>query len=421
MIKKLLTPNRYPWFFCISLVLLAISLWPTGISTVTSVRSTFWGIDPPLIADLISEDIAANHFPSNIVVPDFPISGELAVRYTIDKALQKEVKRLLRRYNPDYGLVVALDPDTGRVLAMASSARNKTRIGDITTISRYPAASISKVVTAVAAMNENKIAGNTIVPFNGKPTSLYKKNVFRHRNNKWTRKYSFGKSFARSVNSVFARVGAVNVGGETMLDYAERLGFNGSFASDVMFENSTIKVDTEDTWQVAEMASGYTMRNTLSPLHGAVLAATAVNGGKLVTPMVVEEIIGPNGVPLYWNEQPTTAKVMSETTAHQLQKMMSATVTNGSARPSFIKFHRGYLKNAVVGGKTGSLTGLSPKGRYDWFIGFGTLGERKIAYAALCVNQRIWYVKSAQLAREILEFYFRNPPTTKIAANSYQN
>ena len=143
--------------------------------------------------------------------------GELGVRYTIDAALQGEAQRLLDEYNPDYGVLVALEPDSGRVLAMASSARNRSNADDagnvdnLTLINSYPAASISKIITAVAVINENKAAADTIIPFNGKTTSLYKKSVFEHRNNKWTRRYSLGESFARSVNSVFGagrRVGS---------------------------------------------------------------------------------------------------------------------------------------------------------------------------------------------------------------------
>ena len=156
------------------------------------------------------------------------------------------------------------------------------------------------------------------------------------------------------------------------------------------------------------MASGYTTRNTLSPLHGAALAATAANGGNLVAPALVQAIIGPNGVPLYWREQPAKSRVMSERTARQLKKMMRATVVSGSAKRSFSGFNRGALKDVVIGGKTGSLTGFAPQGKYDWFVGFAEMGERKIAYAALCINKKRWYVKSTRLARELLEFYFRD-------------
>ncbi len=391
--------------------LLTLAVWP-ATSAVNTERGASWGIDAQLIASVITADIQNNKFPPNIALPNFPIDGELSVRYTIDAALQGAAQKLLRKYNPDYGVLVALDANSGQVLAMASSVRNQNAQGNsggnMSMVNSYPAASVSKIITAVAAINENKVAADSVIPFNGKATSLYKKSVFQHRNHKWTRKYSLGQSFARSVNSVFGRVGAVEVGGDAMLEYARRLGFNGRFASDFRFDNGTIELDPSDAWQVAEMASGYTRRNTLSPLHGAALAASAVNGGHLVAPMIVKSIIGPNGIPLYWRAMPAKSPVMRASTAAQLKKMMRATVTAGSAKRAFSNFNRGALKEVVIGGKTGSLTGFSPPGKYDWFVGFAEMGERKIAYAVLCINKKRWYVKSTQLAREMLEFYFRN-------------
>ena len=59
-----------------------------------------------------------------------------------------------------------------------------------------------------------------------------------------------------------------------------------------------------------------------------------------------------------------------------------------------------------MGGKTGSLTGLTPRGKNDWFVGYAAQDERRIAFAALTVNKERWRVKSAYLARKVIEVYF---------------
>ncbi|MDD9854863.1 MAG: penicillin-binding transpeptidase domain-containing protein, partial [Gammaproteobacteria bacterium] len=406
--------------FLATAALAAIATWPADISAVSTERGVSWGIDRRELAAAITPAIESNVYPPRVALPSVALSdvgagagaGELKlrVRYTIDPALQREAQKLLSKYQPDYGVFVALDPDSGRVLAMASNSRAGNAIDgprNMTMVNSYPAASISKIITAVAAIDAHKTTPASIIPFNGKTTSLYKNHVFKHRDNRWTRKFSFEESFAKSVNSVFGRVGAALVGGDAMLDAAERLGFNGRFASDFAFANGAVELDPADEWQVAEMASGYTRRNTLSPLHGAALAATALNGGHLVAPAVVQSVLGPHGVPLYWHETPLRSKVMRADTALELKRLMRATVIRGSARKSFKGFHRGAFRDALVGGKTGSLRGLQPKGEYDWFVGFGELGAHKIAFAALCINKKRWYVKSTRLARELLEFYFR--------------
>lgn len=366
----------------------------------------YFEINEARIAPVISDAVAGHRFPQRIRIPGIDIEGELRVEYTIDQALQDEAERLLARHNPDYGVLVALDPDSGRVLAMADSTRDGLDHGNLSIANTYPAASISKIITAVAALDDGNVDVNTVFPYNGKSTSMYKKHVFKHQNTKWTREPTLRDSFAKSVNTVFGRLGAVNIGGDKLLDYFYRMGFNARFASDFRFDNGMIELQADDPWEVAESASGYTTRNTLSPLHGAVMAGTAINGGKLVAPVLVSRITGPYGIPLYQHQRPAISDAMKPATATKLGQLMQQTVAKGSARTSFRDFFRGDREDVKVGGKTGSLTGFHPKGRYDWFVGFGQLGERKIAYAALCINKEKWYVKSHRLARELLDFYF---------------
>lgn len=377
------------------------------MSLVGSEKASSWGITKQHIAQAISPSVHQKVLPQSISLPNLSIP--LRVKYTLDHALNLEALRLLKKYNPDYGVFVAIAPDTGHILAMADSTRDshdRALHPNLSLANTFPAASISKIITAVATLNENKAEGETVIPFNGKTTSLYKNNVFKHKNNKWTRNFTLNKAFANSVNTVFGRLGAVELGGETMLKYAHRLGFNGRFTSDILFENGRIDIDPTDPWQVAQMATGYTTKNTLSPLHAAALASTALNGGKIVAPVIVESLVGPHGVPLYLHKQPVQSVAMSDFSAQQLKKMMQATIQQGSARTSFRGFHKGEMANVTVGGKTGSLTGYEPPGKYDWFVGFGESGQRKIAFAMLCINKDKWYVKSTRFAREMLEFYF---------------
>ena len=76
-------------------------------------------------------------------------------------------------------------------------------------------------------------------------------------------------------------------------------------------------------------------------------------------------------------------------------------------KKSFQGFSRGAYENVEVGGKTGSLSGLNPKGRYDWFIGYAQLGDKKLAFASLCINEAYWYVKSSYIARKAVEHFFK--------------
>ena len=381
------------------------------MGTIAPDKNKNWGISESSLAKILTPSLIKKNLPDSIEIPTQIVESPLTVNYTFDLDLQSEVETLLKKHNPDYGVFVAINPDNGHVLAIADSVRNGTDRGNLALQNTFPAASISKIITAAAALNEGIATATTIIPFNGKATSLFKKNVFNHRNSKWTKHYSLKLSFAKSVNTVFGRLGAVKLGAEDFLKYSHQFGFNEKFNSDFDFGTGQIELDPTNSWQLAETAAGYTTRNTLSPVHAAVLGALAVNGGYLVAPVIVKSLTGPSGIPIYYHETPSKSSVLSKDSAQQLKTMMQATIKNGSARRAFRKFHKSYLSNVIAGGKTGSLTGHNPRGKYDWFVGFAEQGEKKIAYAMLCINKEKWYVKSTHFVREILQYYFRSSLT----------
>ena len=144
----------------------------------------------------------------------------------------------------------------------------------------------------------------------------------------------------------------------------------------------------------------------MSPVHGAVIGAVAANGGQLVQPSVVRRIVNDEGLILYALDTAPKTPVVRDQTAGDLKVLMQATVTKGSASKSFKKFFRHDMKTVEVGGKTGSLTGENPRGRYDWFVGYAQKNGRNLAFAAMCINEEFWYVKSAYVARKAIEHFF---------------
>lgn len=370
-------------------------------------------IDKAFLRDAISSHVSIGEFPRQLGYNDQP----LYINYTIDQNLQDWAEARLKTYNPDYGVFVALEPDTGEILALATSRRDELQSADLALRATYPAASTFKLITAAATLEEGIATPETIFSFNGKSTSLYKTQVYSVKQNKWTRKMSFKTAFAKSVNPIFGRLGAQELGSKTLIDYAERFGFNAQFVSDFEFDNGSIEIDLEDDWEAAESAAGYTRRNTLSPIHGAVIAASIANGGKLISPSVVKSVTNAQNEVLYDSGKPVSITAISEQSAQSMQKLMHATITEGTGRKSFRSFTKSKFPDVITGGKSGHLRGFVPKGSYDWFIGYGERDSRKIAYAMLSINKEKWYVKSSKFAREALEFYFKQQ-TTKMATRA---
>ena len=390
------------------ILVIGVLSWPATLGSLEQQHFQAWGVDRPLVAQAISPSLSKGHFPKRVRVRHGDDPYLSSIHYTLDADLQEAVTTVFDKHRPDYGAFVAIEPESGRVLAMASYQRDGEHDHNLALRASYPAASVFKIITAATAIDLGKVNADTVIPFNGKATSLYRKNVLHHRNNQWTRHLPLKVAFAKSVNTVFARLGTEFVTHKQLTDYAERFGFNQQLGSDFSLETSVFAMHDDKLWSIAEAASGYTRDITLNPVHGAVIASAVVNGGYLIHPTLVDALVEDHGMLLYEAQPTHRSRIMSQSTTGQLRKLMETTVQSGSAKSSFKKFFRAPYSDVRVGGKTGTLSGLEPRGRYDWFVGYAHRGGKKMAFAALCINREYWYVKSAYVARKAIEQYFSN-------------
>jgi len=361
------------------------------------------------IKEVLADSVTFQRLPAEL---DFELQGESekvhgVLEYAFDPKLQKQMEGLFRSYQPDYGAFVAMDATTGRVLSMVSFSRNPALKDNLALRATFPSASVFKVVTAAAAIEVRKYSANTVIPFNGRNHTLYRGQVLKNKITRWTRYITLKEAFARSVNTVFGRIGAFTVGPEEMRQYADRFGFNRQIASDMPVQQGNALIP-DDSWGLAESSSGFTRENTMSPLQGALIAAAIANDGLMMEPYVVQSIRKTDGTLLYGVEPKIAAQAVDPSTAAEVRALMRETVTRGTSRGSFRGFFRHGFEFLNVGGKTGSLTGTEPRGKYDWFVGYAEGSSHRIAIAALTIHERLWRVKSSYLARKAIETYFQD-------------
>jgi cell division protein FtsI/penicillin-binding protein 2 len=373
------------------------------------------------VGEFIGDSASFYKFPTEMTVPVEPGKNVHAVlQYSFDAKLQSQMEDLFRSYGPDYGAFVALDAKTGRVLSLVSFTRDDTMKDNLALRATFPSASVFKVVTAAAAIENQKLSPSSLMTYDGRNHTLYKNNVLHAKNNRWTRTISLREAFAQSINTVFGKLGAFTVGATELREYASRFGFNRKIAADFNIQEgkALIPSDPRDAWGIAQSSSGYTRDNTMSPLQGAMIAAAIVNDGELMEPYLVQSVYTQDGNPLYTAEaKEFVAHVIDPQTAGEMRDLMRETVKHGTSRGAFKGFSKSRAFHELdVGGKTGSLTGLDPAGKYDWFVGFANDGERKIAIAALTVNKKAWRVKSSFLARRAIETYFKPVPPRNVAS-----
>jgi cell division protein FtsI/penicillin-binding protein 2 len=326
----------------------------------------------------------------------------------LDPELQKASEKLLKSYKPDYGAIVMLDAETGRILALTSFQKNNPSGENLALKGTFPAASVFKIITATAALDKYNVTPDTQVTFNGGNHTLYKKNVMSTKVNRWTRNMTLREAFARSINTVFGRLTLERLAPQDIEDYAVRFGFNKNIKTDLPFDPGHTEIPKEKSFHLTEMASGFNKITRMSPLQGAMIAASVVEDGVMRVPYIVEKVHGPQGEELFKSEPITAANTMSPQGADKLKELMEATVRQGTSRKSFRTLVKDkQLRELIVGGKTGSLTGDNPKGKVDWFVGYATDEKQKIAVAALTVNVNYWVVKSAYLAQSLFRTHFK--------------
>jgi cell division protein FtsI/penicillin-binding protein 2 len=99
--------------------------------------------------------------------------------------------------------------------------------------------------------------------------------------------------------------------------------------------------------------------------------------------------------------------VWSPEIADELREFMVGVTARGTAKSAFRDTRgRPLLGPVRVSGKTGSLSGRDPKGRYEWFIGVAPAEAPRVAIAAVVVNGPKWWSNAAQIAAQVLRLVF---------------
>ena len=356
------------------------------------------------------------------------------VYLTIDFRLQKLAEDLL---GEEAGAIVALDPQTGAILALASrpsfdpnalSRRLRADVwNDILQDERhpltnraiqgqYPPGSTFKIIMATAALDTNAIEPTDTLRCEGR--FRFGRRTFRD----W-KKYGHGavdlrKAIAQSCDVYFYRLGD-RMGVDTIALYARQFGLGERTGIDLPGERTGLIPSSEwkqrtrgEPWYPGETISvaigqGYV---TVTPLQMAKVIGTIGNNGIAFRPHVLRGVRGRRGG--WLDEWSPTQTVPLTLPAHQLeavQAALAAVVTEGTARQ---------VRSSVVplAGKTGTAQVVSlrsesqeetPKRFRDhaWFVAYAPFEHPRIAVAVLVEHMGHGGSAAAPLAKALIEAY----------------
>ena len=362
-------------------------------------KHDFWQLDLP-------------HFFSNSPPSEISVMHQedrYRLETTIDNGLQEYMTdRLLSAKTPAVAFV-AMHPTTGEVLSLVAHSTLNDE-GDICLDAGFPAASLFKIVSAAAAIEEHDYSAESRLSYNGKKHTLYKSQL-KERKNRYTQYVTLKEAFAKSINPTFGKLGKNQLQKGSLSDFAARFGFNEIIAFELPVEPSGFYVG-EDPYQWAEIASGFNRTTVISPVHGAMIAAAVLNGGKLIEPTIIKQMTDENNEIVYRANPHMIRQSISQKTSEELKKLMVETISRGTSRRTFRGHrHDRVLSKLVIGGKTGSIKNKTDDLLYDWFIGFGAEknGHRQLALAVLVVHGKLLRARAQEFARLAIQSYFRKP------------
>ena len=334
-----------------------------------------------------------------------PLADGGSVVYNLDPDLQEKVARYFAEVRVPYGVLVAIEPKTGRVLGMVSHSSVDPEWRKRAYFQIYPMASLFKIITASAALEHNKISPDTVIAFNGKLTSVNPR--YWEPRGRRSPEMSVTDAMAKSVNPVFGRLASDFVGSNDLVLQANRFGFNQALFPGTAVIQSTAFAPQSDA-ELKLMGAGLGREVKISPLHAAAVMAAVANRGVMMTPLLADKVNSGSGEVLFSAAPLELRRLLSEETALKLAKTLSSTVNKGTSRRAFHdRKGRALLANLSIAAKTGSIDGKDPDGQYSWFAAYAPIEDPQIALVALVVNQGKWSVKAAHVGEKALAAFFR--------------
>lgn len=331
------------------------------------------------------------------------IADGIPRKTTINSKLQGHLTQFLKNKHSPIAAVVVVDVKTGKILAMAQGAKPHLWGGNSHTAlhNGFPAASLFKTVVTTAAFEIADIDASEPIGLYGgcqnvRATGVWLKDKITGHLNRMTLRRAFGQS----CNGFFAKIAVNHLGLGIITNFAQRFGWKTGVPTDFHLEKSPFRPPlphNSSTHTVGRYAAGFGYVG-ISAVHAAWIMLTIANNGAPVPIKIFKDSPTPDSRSLEY-------RMFSSSTTRHLIDIMDSTIRGGTASFAFRRGKYRKLRH-LVGGKTGTLTGRSPKGLTTWFAGMMPLEAPEIVVAAVVVLEDRWHIKGPHLAAEAFWAYY---------------
>ena len=313
-----------------------------------------------------------------------------SVTLTIDASIQSFAEQAAREAlsvnNARAVRVLAMNPKTGEILAMVSKPDfdlNDPPRGDVeqlTALMRnrvltdaYEPGSTFKILTAAAALDSGVTNPSEGFYCSG---SIY---VDGGRIKCWGNPHgaeTMARALQNSCNPVFVELG-LRLGTERFYRYLEAFGIGSTTGVDIPGEAGGIVIPENSVKRVDLARIGFGQSVAVTPIQLLTAACAVVNGGNLMKPYVVQEIVSGDGETIERGEPRVVGQAVSAETSATMRRLLEDVVTYGGGRNAYLEGYR-------VGGKTGTaqvyVNGVvSSSTHIGSFLGFAPMDDPQIA------------------------------------------
>lgn len=330
---------------------------------------------------------------------------------TLDTRLQTAASEALGNQK---GAVVAIEPSTGKILAMVSkpdydpnsvvenwealnSSEDSVMLNRATK-GQYVPGSTFKVVSALEFMRENPDFENYSYDCSG--TIEHEGVSISCYNHTAHGVVSLRDSLAVSCNTSFSNIG-LNLNTKSFIKTSEELLFDKSLPGGFGSPKSSVGLTKDGTDADKMMTAMGQGRIQVSPYHMALIASAIANGGTLMEPYIVDTIVNDTGTKVKSTTPSVYKKLMTADESSFLKAAMTDVVDHGTATNLG---RNGY----DVAGKTGTAEYSSDKEKnHSWFIGFTNPDNPEVAISVIIESSDGNAVASA-IAGAVFDAYYYN-------------
>ncbi len=332
---------------------------------------------------------------NSYTLPEEGTNLVLTIDSTLQYILERELSLALEEYKADRVMGLAMDPQTGEVLAVSSKPdfdpenyreydQSKMSLDPFTMT--FEPGSTLKIATLMAAVEEGIYDGKETFECKGS------REVADAEIGCWTsdrgghEEINFREAMLASCNVGFMELGE-RLGKDTLLSYLRSFGFGSKTGVDYPGESRGIIFSPQETGPVELATTAFGQGVSVTPLQQVSAFSAVANGGYLMQPYVVKEFQDMEGNVVERNEPQKIRQVVSQETGREVADIMKETVQEGSGINAHIEGHS-------IAGKTGTAQKVGEDGNYIAgefilsFVGFMPVEEPQIILYIAVDNAR---------------------------------